>query len=128
MLPWFRLCKKRARDDQVYQGTVLGPVLWNTFFADVAGEASKDGGQEAMFADDLNVFKRYTLDTSNEDAILDMEITRTAVHKWGIRNRVTFAGIKEHIIVLHPSVGQGDVVKLLGCLIDPKLTMTVAIY
>ena len=45
----------------------------------------------------------------------------------GARNRVTFAAEKEHLIVIHPSVGEGDLVKLLGCIIDPKLTMQAAI-
>ena len=43
-------------DDSVFQGTVLGPPLWNTFFADVSVPAASTGGQEAVFADDLNVF------------------------------------------------------------------------
>ena len=44
-------------DNSVYQGTVLGPPLWNAFFADVAVPASSTGGEEGMFADDLNVFQ-----------------------------------------------------------------------
>ena len=43
-------------EDTVFQGTVLGPPLWNSFFADVAAPASATGGKEAVFADDLNVF------------------------------------------------------------------------
>ena len=36
----------------VFQGTVLGPTLWNGFFADVCIPASSTGGQEAICADD----------------------------------------------------------------------------
>ena len=43
-------------EDSVFQGTVLGPPLWNVFFSDVAIPAKALGGKEAMFADDLNVF------------------------------------------------------------------------
>ena len=43
--------------NSVFQGTVLGPPLWNTFFADVSTPASSTGGREAMFADDLKIFK-----------------------------------------------------------------------
>ena len=39
-------------DDSVFQGTVLGPPLWNSFFADVAMPASASVGREAIFADD----------------------------------------------------------------------------
>ena len=56
-----------------------------------------------------------------------MQLTRRAVHKWGARNRVTFAAEKEHIVVLHPDVGEGELVKLLGCVIDPKLNMQAAV-
>ena len=50
-------------EDSVYQGTVLGPPLWNAFFADVAHAANANGGREAMFADDLNVFKTFKRNT-----------------------------------------------------------------
>ena len=45
-----------ALTNQVFQGTVLGPTLWNSFFADVAIEAASGGGTPRKFADDLNVF------------------------------------------------------------------------
>ena len=45
--------------DMVFQGTVLGPPLWNTYFADVAAPAKHNGGKEAIFADDLNIFKLF---------------------------------------------------------------------
>ena len=37
-------------ENNVFQGTVLGPPLWNTFFADVSAHAGSTGGREAMFA------------------------------------------------------------------------------
>ena len=43
----------------VFQGTVLGPPLWNTSFSDIALPARSSGGREAMFADDLNVFESF---------------------------------------------------------------------
>ena len=46
-------------DNSVFQGTVLGPSLWNSFFADVCIPAKSTGGREAMFADDLNVFQEF---------------------------------------------------------------------
>ena len=58
--------------DTVFQGTVLGPALWNVFFHDVALAASSNGSSEAMFADDLNAFKKFPLTVSNEDVVGDM--------------------------------------------------------
>ena len=42
--------------DMIFQGTVLGPPLWNAFYADVAGPVRKEGFQETVFADDLDAF------------------------------------------------------------------------
>ena len=66
-----------ALTDQVFQGTVLGPALWNTFFGDVAIEAASGGGTPRKFADDLNVFQRFSLGTSNVDILNKMAQTRT---------------------------------------------------
>ena len=44
--------------DEVFQGTVLGPPLWNVLFSDVC-ESVPPGFTEAKFADDLNLFKLY---------------------------------------------------------------------
>ena len=56
-----------------------------------------------------------------------MSSCRTRVHAWGKINRVTFDAGKEHIVILHPSQGDGDPFKLLGCLVDCKLTMKQAV-
>ena len=53
----------------VFQGTVLGPPLWNSFFADVAMPARSTGGKEAMFADDLNVFQEFDRQTPIPEAM-----------------------------------------------------------
>ena len=37
--------------DSVFQGTVMGPMLWNTFFSDVSVPARCAGGSEQIFAD-----------------------------------------------------------------------------
>ena len=113
--------------DTVFQGTVLGPCLWNVFFSDVAVPASSTGGEEAMFADDLNVFKKY--DRSTQDAFIkgEMAVCRARVHKWGRANRVSFDPNKEHIVIVHPIHANGDPFKLLGCMVDCKLRMDQAI-
>ena len=111
----------------VFQGTVLGPTLWNVFFNDVSFEASSHGGEPSKFADDLTVMKKYPLTMSNADCIEDMRLTQNEVHRWGRRYRVTFEASKEHIIVIHPAHGEGDNFRLVGCLIDVKLIMEDAV-
>ena len=111
----------------VFQGTVLGPPLWNTYFSDVLLPAEQDGGEAHAFADDMNVFKQFDTDMDNEVVLEDMQRTRRNVHKWGRQNRVIFDAGKEHLVVLHPLSGEGDAFKLLGCMVDTKLTMQYAV-
>ena len=113
--------------DSVFQGTVLGPTLWNVFFHDVAFAAAGIDTTEALFADDLSVYKSFAVAVSNEDIKHDMQQAKQKVHKWGVRNRVTFDASKEHIVILHPADGEGEDFKLLGCLIDVHLRMDHAI-
>ena len=40
---------------------------------------------------------------------------------------MTFDPSKEHLIIIHPSSGDGDTFRLLGCMTDCKLTMTPAL-
>ena len=114
-------------ENSVFQGTVLGPPLWNTFFADVSTPASSTGGQEALFADDLNVFQEFDRLYPLSDCKDEMAKCRNAVHKWGRTNRVSFDASKEHVVILHPTEGSRDSFKLLGCMIDVDLRMHSAV-
>ena len=111
----------------VFQGTVLGPALWNLFFADVSIPAQSSGGSSFKFADDLSVFQAFDRHEENNVLIRRLGICRERVHKWGRLNRVAFDATKEHLAILHPYSGEGDDFKLLGCMFDCKLTMRQAI-
>ena len=80
-----------------------------------------------MFADDLNVFKKFPQHTSIHAVESDMSVTKAEVHRWGKRNRVTFDASKEHLVIIHPVSGRGDDFKFLGCLFDVFLKMDHAI-
>lgn len=56
-----------------------------------------------------------------------MQRTRSEVHRWGHRNRVTFDASKGHVNIIHPSHGHDETFKFLGCPIDEKLTMGDAV-
>ena len=114
-------------EDTVFQGTVLGPPLWNSFFADVAAPASATGGKEAVFADDLNVFHEFDRFTSVPDIMTELSDCRRRVHSWGVTNRVSFDPAKEHLVVIHPSQSHGEPFKLLGLMMDLDLRMHSAI-
>ena len=80
--------------NSVFQGTVLGPPLWNSFFADVAGPAASSGGRDAIFADDLNVFQEFDRLCPLPHCRSVLESCRSNVHKWGRTNRVSFDASK----------------------------------
>ena len=59
--------------NMVFQGTVLGPSLWNVYFADVHVPAEKNGARERRFAHDLSASKAFSRTVSNEDVISDLQ-------------------------------------------------------
>ena len=74
---------------------MLGPNLWNTFFADVHEAAEATGCKERKFADDLSTFKEYKRDVSNDDIMQDLALCQASVHHCGAVNRITFEPAKE---------------------------------
>ena len=80
-----------------------------------------------MFADDLNVFQVFDRSTPPEEIRAKLQKCRQNVHKWGVTNRVVFDAQKEHLPIVHPLLGSGDAFKLLGCMVDVKLIMDVAV-
>ena len=113
--------------DMVFQGTVLGPTLWNMFFKDVTAAAESTGGTESKFADDLSVWKTFPATTPNSEVLADLRSCQEQVHRWGALNRVSFDRTKEELLVLHPLEGEGEDFRLLGPLLDVKLQMHSAV-
>ena len=113
--------------NMVYQGTVLGPPLWNTFFSDVKDAAESSGATAAMFADDLVTYKRYDRQLDNSLIFDDLHECQAAVHEWGGKNQVAFDPSKEEFVILDPVDGCGNDFRLLGPWIDNKLLMKTAV-
>ena len=69
----------------VFQGTVLGPPLWNTFFSDVALTVGPgpNGAEPSQFADDLSIFQKFDRHVDDGQIFLAVQSTRERVHKWG---------------------------------------------
>ena len=76
--------------------------------------AETQGGKAAMFADDLNVFKRFDMAVPNDQVIAVMHATGENVKRWGSFNRVEFDNAKQATAVIHPRHGEGETFKLLG--------------
>ena len=52
-----------------------------------------------------------------------LELCWRNAHTWGRKHRVIFEASKEAFIILHPRRGWGEDFKLLGLIIDARLTM-----
>jgi hypothetical protein len=113
--------------NMVFQGTVLGPPLWNVFFADVADAVRISGSSESVFADDLNAFRVFDTTVPNADVKEAMSDCQQEVHAWGSANGVAFDPSKEAFMVIHPTYGEGESFKLLGTMFDSKLIMDEAV-
>jgi len=113
--------------DMVYQGTVLGPQLWNLFFADAADAIREFMFEEVIFADDLNAWRILPSSTPNETAMQALDNVQHELHKWGEANQVTFDAGKESKHILSRSEPHGQDFKLLGVVFDCKLDMDNAV-
>ncbi len=116
--------------DSVFQGTVPGPPLWNTFFADSYRALKRKDFLETVFADDLNSWKALLLDKHDAapfpGALLDLREAQHELHLWGAANQVLFDPSKEPFRILHRTLHHGDNFKVLGCLFDSQLRMLEA--
>jgi len=109
--------------NMVFQGTVLGPSLWNAFFGDVACHVPIDDQKINLFADDLSVMTSAPQHVSNDILHQELREVQGRTHAWGARNQVEFDASKEYFKIIHPVSGEGDDFKLVGTLIDCHLTM-----
>ena len=112
-----------ALQNMVYQGTVLGPTLWNIFFADAAGPIRDCGFVEKVYADDLSAYRAYDQSVPNETLMGDARVCQRALHQWGRANKVTFDAGKEGLHVISRSNPEGGNFKHLGVEFDPRLLM-----
>ena len=109
--------------DMVYQGTVLGPTLWNAFFSDIATYVPEDGQHCQIFADDLKVDASCPEAMSSDVLRANLNEAQHRAHEWGEKNRITFDPTKESIRIIHPNQGDAEEFVLLGTLFDCQLTM-----
>ena len=93
-------------------------MSWNCFFADIAVPATRNGEHEIAFADDVYVFTYFDRSATDESIHAELATTRRRVHKWGKLHRVDFDPGKEHLFIIHPAFGDGQVFKLLGITCD----------
>ena len=114
--------------DMVYQGTVLGPSLWNCFYSDVDIAVRSAQHEEIVFADDLNAMKEYDCSTSNDAILENTKKCQHQVHQWGKANAVAFDAGKESMHVIARTDATAGTFKLLGVQFDTKLIMDRCVH
>ena len=75
---------------QVFQGTVIGPTLWDVHFEDVHVPVRNRGFKEVLFADDLNSYKGFNGTATNKSIMKRSIKCQQEVHKWGAAKNITF--------------------------------------
>ena len=68
--------------NMVYQGTVLGPDLWNTFFEDARRAVNEVFFNECVFADDLNAWREFAYDCSDTTILECVDACQHELHTW----------------------------------------------
>ena len=105
--------------NSVFQGTVLGPPLWNIFYADARFSVNAKGFSETVFADDFNCWQPFFIthdevDSAHAAAFIILREAQQELHLWGQANRVVFDPSKESFHLLHRRFGAGNNFKFLG--------------
>jgi hypothetical protein len=113
--------------DAVFQGTVWGPPLWNTFYEDARRAIQETFFEEIVFADDLNSFRMFPGTTPNDRIIRSMQGCQAELHSWGEANQVSFDPEKESFHILSNTEPFGEEFKLLGVSFDTTLSMESAV-
>ena len=67
-------------ENQVFQGTVWGPSLWNTYFEDAQDAIAIHDFIGMMFADDLNSFKELSAAVENTIILDKIGDTQASLH------------------------------------------------
>ena len=117
----------RVLRNSVFQGTVLGPPLWNIFYRDASNATSRLEFIEVVFADDLNCTREFPAGTSCEECLDALDKCQRILHTWGRANSVTFNSTKEGFHILHRRIGSGGNFRILGVTFDVGLLMDEAI-
>jgi hypothetical protein len=114
-------------ENMVFQGTVLGPPLWNIFYEDAKVVVNELFFEESVYADDLNAYRIFPGVTPNDKILASLKACQQELHDWGDANQVQFDSGKEGLRIIAGKEAQGDDFKILGVEFDVSLSMERAV-
>ena len=114
-------------ENMVFQGTVLGPILWILFFGDARRAIQMLKFVEIIFADDLNVFRTFKNCVKNAGIVQVAKKCQDRLHEWGRANQTEFDPSKESITILSRQDPFGTGFQIFNIFFDPGLYMDEAI-
>ena len=76
-----------ALRNSVFQGTVLGPPLWNVYYADAKDAVRKFNFTETVFADNFNCWTSFDKDAKEFDVVLQLSLCQHHLHAWDVQTR-----------------------------------------
>ena len=100
--------------NMMFQGTVLGPMSRNMFFEDARRAINELHFTKAVYADDLNAYREFGSQVSDETVMKSIDICQEELHTWGKANQVEFDPAKESKHLLTFARPAGSNFKLLG--------------
>ena len=117
----------------VPQGSVLGPLLWNTYFGYVgqAVDDATEGAEWGAFADDLGVWVEVPVAPGPQRAAATADLQRAldAIGEWSTTWRLAFDAVKTKLMVFSPRGTEGafytEVWSLLGVALELVTQMKV---
>ena len=72
-------------DNMIFQGTVLGPLMWILFSLDLPEHVRQEIKETCsyLFADDYTAEKTFPPATTQEDILSEMKNIHAKAHQWG---------------------------------------------
>ena len=75
-----KMSNELEMSNMIFQGTVLGPILWNLFFANAQNAVTDMNFESIVYADDLNSFKYYQNFISDATILSDLNDMQISLH------------------------------------------------
>ena len=96
---------KMVLKNMVFQGTVLGPTLWNLFYEDARRAIHETGFEEIVYADDFEGFKDFAHNASVVSVLAEAKKCQTELHKWSRANQVSSTQ-RRNLCILCPTLSR----------------------